>query len=217
MRYIDGRSMNYIGTPLTTSAELTRTCSGSIRSIRFASTLRLLLLLLCGTPGGWSIADKVPGDLGNLRGLGKRTEGCREKWKGSREGEKLVPCTRMTRETMRPGDEYTRCEPWATCNRLEIYFAKGMANRDREFSKFTSSSISYRFLFQHNLWFSSSSSSLYLSISLSLLTEKLLCGSELGEFFDSSNTKVKALLRYAFVVSEYSRITQCLFKCSIRR
>lgn len=63
--------MNYIGTPLTTSAELTRTRSGSIRSIRFASTLRLLRLLLCGTPGGWSIADKVPGDLGNLRGLGR--------------------------------------------------------------------------------------------------------------------------------------------------
>lgn len=61
--------MSYIGTPLTTSAELTRTRSGSIRSIRFASTLRLLLP--CGTPGGCSIVDKFPGNLGNLRGLGR--------------------------------------------------------------------------------------------------------------------------------------------------
>lgn len=83
-RRIDGRSMNYIGTPLTTSAEdslvlrvdtIDSICEAREREReRNRRVLLFLRVLFVEHPEAGRSSINFPGNLGNLRGLGPEGE-----------------------------------------------------------------------------------------------------------------------------------------------
>lgn len=107
----------------------------------------------------------------------------------------------------------------ATCNRLEIYFAKGMASRDRESFEFTSSLISYRALAKPLIL--SFSLSRFLSRSCFLNQKAFTWRAALSESLRDSipRTRRGNYSRYAsaaeirhFIEIECPGIAECLFK-----